>query len=141
MRNLDNFRQAVESPKSGKLMAYFLIYPTLLPTSCVKIHQMIYVIFHDTAPLYLFTSNITYFLQKQSIKVDIFRLATAFIKIHQIPHAIFGTKSQFFFKLCITLQCHETNSSVLFHLNLYMLWTKGSDQSVNFQTFDCLHGN
>ena len=32
-----------------------------------------------------------------------FRLATAGIKIFQIPHVIFGTKSQFFFKLCITL--------------------------------------
>ena len=28
------------------------------------------------------------------------------------------------------------NSSVLFHLNLYMLWIKGAHQSVNFQTFD-----
>ena len=31
------------------------------------------------------------------------------------------------------------NSSVLFHLNLYMLWTKGVHQSANFQTFDCSH--
>ena len=61
MRNLDNYRQAVESPKSHKswnLMGYFClkitflqlkhiqrIYPTLLSTSCVKIHQMTYVIF------------------------------------------------------------------------------------------------
>ena len=28
------------------------------------------------------------------------------------------------------------DSSVLFHLKLYMLWIKGSDQSANFQTFD-----
>ena len=41
-------------------------------------------------------------------KQQIFRLATARIKIHQIPHVIFGIKSQFFFKLCITLQCRET---------------------------------
>ena len=53
MRNLDNFRQAVESPKTWNLMGYFCpkntflqlkhiqrIYPTLLSTSCVKIHQM-----------------------------------------------------------------------------------------------------
>ena len=30
-----------------------------------------------------------------------FRLATVRIKIHLIPHVIFGTKNQFFFKLCI----------------------------------------
>ena len=32
---------------------------------------------------------------------------SALIKIYQIYHVIFETKSQFFFKLCITLQCHE----------------------------------
>ena len=31
------------------------------------------------------------------------------------------------------------NSSVLFHLKLYMLWTKGPYQSANFQTCDCSH--
>ena len=38
-----------------------------------------------------------------------FRLSTARVKNRQIPHVIFGTKSQFFFKLCITLQWHETS--------------------------------
>ena len=147
-----------------------------------------------------FSSNITYFLQKQPIKVQIFRLSTARVKVHQIPHVIFQTKSQFFFKVWIFLQCHERsffctflaetlyaidksstskckfsdlpllafkftkflmpffeprvsfssnfaslfsvmkdNSSVFFHLNLFMLWAKGSDQSANPQTFDCSH--
>ena len=59
MRNLDNFRQAVESPKSWNLMGYFCpkntflqlehyipkIYLTLLSTTWVKIHQITYVIF------------------------------------------------------------------------------------------------
>ena len=53
MRNLDNFRQAVESPKSWNSMGYigpkntFLqlkhtqrIYLILLLTTCVKIHQI-----------------------------------------------------------------------------------------------------
>ena len=40
--------------------------------------------------------------------MQIFRLATACMKIHQILYVIFGNKSQFFFKLCIPLQCHET---------------------------------
>ena len=31
------------------------------------------------------------------MKVQLFRLATFRIKIYQIPHVIFGTKSQFFF--------------------------------------------
>ena len=89
MRNLDNFRQAVESPKSLNSMGYFWlkntclqlkyytqrIYLTLLSTTCVKIHQITYVIFetinhfYDTTHLYFFNSNITYVLQKQPIKV------------------------------------------------------------------------
>ena len=66
IRNLNNFRQSVESPKSGNFMSFcpknkFLhlknyqrIYLTILSTTCVKIHQTAYVNFHDTTPLYLF---------------------------------------------------------------------------------------
>ena len=134
--------------------------------------------------------------------MQIFRLSTAGVKVHQIPHVIFQTKNQFFFKVWISFQCHERsffctflaetlhaidksstskckfsdlplltlkftkflmsfleprvsfssnfaslfsvmrhNSSVLFHLNLYMLWTKGAHQSANFQTFNYSHEN
>ena len=59
MKNLDNFTQAVKSPKGIDLMGYicpkntFLqlkhhiqrIYETLLSAACVKIHQILYVIF------------------------------------------------------------------------------------------------
>ena len=58
MMNLDNFRQAVESPKSGNSMGYFCpkntffqlnhfnqrVYLTLLSTNCVIINQIPYVI-------------------------------------------------------------------------------------------------
>ena len=59
---MENFRQAVESPKNWNLMRYFCpkntflqlkhiqwIYPTLLSTTCVKIHQMTYVIFETVS--------------------------------------------------------------------------------------------
>ena len=62
-------------------------------------------------------------------------LATAHIKINQIPHVIFGTKSQFFFKLHIVLfSVMRHNASVLFHLNIYMLWTNRFNQSASFLT-------
>ena len=84
MRNLDNFRQAVETPKNWNSMGYicpkntFLqlkhyiqrIYLTLLSTTCVKIHQIPYVIFETISHFsrhnssVFFSSNITYFLQK-----------------------------------------------------------------------------
>ena len=60
-----------------------------------------YVIFYDMNPLYFFSSNITYFLQKQPIKVEIFRIFAARVKVHQISNVIFQTKSQFFFKVWI----------------------------------------
>ena len=40
----------------------------------------------------------------QSPNFDTFQ---SLVKIRHIPHVIFQTTSQFFFKLCITLQCHE----------------------------------
>ena len=69
--------------------------------------------------LYFFSWNFICYLQKQNIKLHVFRFATACIKIHQIPHLIFGTKSQFFlsnFGLLFSVMIH--NSSVLLHVNL-----------------------
>ena len=38
---------------------------------------------------------------------EIFGLLSGLMKIQQIPHVIFETTIQFFFKICITLQYHE----------------------------------
>ena len=75
LSNFDNFRQAAESPKGWNSMGYFCpkntflqlkhyirgIYLTLLSTTCVKIHQIPYVIFetisrfsrHNSSVLFL----------------------------------------------------------------------------------------
>ena len=63
------------------------------------------VMIHNSSAF--FGSDIIYFRQKQPIKMQIFRHVRACIKIHEILHVIFGTKSQFSFKLYITLQCYE----------------------------------
>ena len=92
----------------------------------VKIHQIPHVIFGTNTPR-AFSSNfaslfsvIKYnssvffhlsficFGQKDLIKVQIFRLSTASMKINQIPYAIFQAICQFSFKICITFQCHDT---------------------------------
>ena len=54
------------------------------------------------------------FGRKEPINVQILRLSSAYVKIHQIPIVIFQTKSQFFFKVWITLQCHERYCTFLF---------------------------
>ena len=41
------------------------------------------------------------------MKVQIFRFFTAQVKIHQISHVTFQTRSEFFFKVWSTRQCHE----------------------------------
>ena len=71
----------------------------------LQIFHHSFVLWH-ASPLYFFGSNIIYFWQKQLIKTQIFRLPTARIKIHQIIHFIFRTKSLFFFRL-YNLQRHE----------------------------------
>ena len=40
-----------------------------------------------------------------------------------------------------TLDTSLHNSSVLFHLKLYMFWIKGAHQSASIQTFDCSQEN
>ena len=84
MNNLSNFRQAMESPKSWNLMFFSkkyipsakILYTEDLPnitfnyllmwrfTKLLMSFFKPVVIFHDTTLLYLFSSNITYFLQK-----------------------------------------------------------------------------
>ena len=41
------------------------------------------------------------------MKVSILTLSSVLMKICQIPHVIFQTTSHFFFKFCMTPQCHE----------------------------------
>ena len=53
------------------------------------------------------SSCILYFGQKDPMKIPILTLSSVLMKTCQIPHVIFQTASQFFFKFCVTLQCHE----------------------------------
>ena len=77
-------------------------------------HKAVFLqILHSTSiswkitPLYFFRSNVICFAQKEPIKVEILRISSTQVKIHQIP-LTFETTTQFFFKFCFTLQCHET---------------------------------
>ena len=57
-------------------------------------------------PLWILSSYFPYFGLKDPIIIPILRLQIALVKISYIPHVIFQTTSKFFFKFCITLQCH-----------------------------------
>ena len=126
MRNLDNLRQAVESPKSLNLMGYFCpkntllqlehyipkIYLTLLSTTCVKIHQITHVIFETIYKLF-FTQFLCIFLAQTFH--TFYKSSPPKCKFSDFPllglkftkFLIFQTKSQFFLKVWIFFQCHE----------------------------------
>ena len=70
--------------------------------------------------------------------MQIFRLATARKKSAKFLIWFLETRVSFSSNLASFFSVMRHNSSVLFHLNLYMLWTKGTHQSAIFQTSDCL---
>ena len=47
-----------------------------------------------------------YFLAQRDHQSESFRPLSSWVKTHEITHVMFETTSQFFFKPCITLQCH-----------------------------------
>ena len=128
MRNLENFRQAVESQKSWNVMGYFCpkntflqlkqnipkIYLTLLWTTCVKIHQITYVIFeairhfsrHNSFVFFLAqTLNTFYKISPSKCKFSDFPLLG--LKFTKFLISFFKHKVSSFFKVWIFFQCHE----------------------------------
>ena len=89
MRNLENFRLAVEIPKSWKSMGYFFpknallqlehyipkIYLTLLSTTCVKIFQITHVSF-ETINKSFFAQFLCIFLA-QTLHINITYLSVS----------------------------------------------------------------
>ena len=74
----------------------FMKAQIIFPLKFVSIFNMIT---HNSSLLFWLKHNIlSTTVAHQS--ANFHRLATALIKMHQIPHLIFGTKSQLFFKLC-----------------------------------------
>ena len=75
------------------------------------------------------------------MKVQIFRLLPAHIKIQQIRHVILEPTASFSSNIASIFSVMRHDSSVLLHLPLYILWTEGAHQNANFQTFDYLLEN
>ena len=68
---------------------------------------------------------IIYFGQRSQLKSNFFKFSSARVKIHQIPNVM-----SFFIVM-------THNSYVNFNLIHFLLWTKESHQSTNFDTFKC----
>ena len=120
-----------------------MIYLTLLSTTCVKIHQILYAIFETIShfsrhnSFAFFSSKITYF---HPIKVQIGRLSTAPVKIHKIPWVIFQIK--------VSVSSKSRSFSVSWEIILlYFLAEtlhaidKSNTSRYKFQTCQCSHQN
>ena len=143
-RNLNNFRKAVESPKSWNLMG-FCPKNTFLQLKDYIREDLSNITFNylcENSPNYLchfwnhksFFSS--YFLQKYPIKVLILRLSTAQAKVHQISHVTFQIKSQFFFIVLVFFQCHERQFFNTFLAET--LYTIGKSSTSKFKFSDLL---
>ena len=86
-----------------------------------------------------FSSCIFYFGQKDRMKIPILTLSSVLMKICQIPHVNFQTKSQFLFKFSMTLLCHE--KWLLYNFlgqTLYTLHTRDQSKCKPFRLFSAL---
>ena len=69
----------------------------------------------QNSPILFFSWKIMYFIQKKPIKMQIFEIfSSAWVKIRQIPHVIFESTSQFSFRCCINIQCHQATLPEIF---------------------------
>ena len=165
-RYLDNFRQALENPKSWNLMGYFCpkinlpkkyialakaLYTEYLTFNCLcgnspRTLSLYYFLQHNSSVFFLtqitFSAETLYTIDKSSTwKCKFSDLLLLRLKFTKFLMSFLGLRVSFLFKLCTLFSVMRHNSSVLFHLYLYMLWTKEACQSANFQTFNCSHEN
>ena len=81
----------------------------------------------------LFHLNLYMLWKKNPIKVGIFWLSTAHMKINQIPDVIFQATSQLFFKFCNILQCHD-----ILKFSNWNISCVGQKEPINMQFFRLL---
>ena len=102
----------------------------------MQICQILHVVFESTSQFSfkIFSvikhnsssaQSIIYIGQRRQLNSKFFRFLSARVKIHQIPHVM----------SFLIVMTHD--SSVNFKLINFLLWTKGSHQSPNFDTFEC----
>ena len=105
----------------------------------IKVHPILHAIFENTSLGFIQVLNhcsvlwkITpvSFEQKEPIK-------KTFPDFWVVGWKFIFEATDFCFRLCIILQCHEITFLFFFWLKLCMIRTKGTRYSAKFQTFDC----
>ena len=113
----------------------------LLGSLMMKVHPIRQAIFETTRSGFfkfcitfqcrIYLAKTSYTLDKIAHRSEIFGLLSGWV--HQIPHVIFETTSQFFFKLCITLHCHGINLLYFFSWDFIWFLTFFSTTVQNFR--------
>ena len=123
-------------------------------SALMKVHPIRHAIFETTrsgfiqilhhcsvswkiTPLYLFSSNLIYFGQKEHIKVKCSDFWVDGWKFTKLLISCLKPQVSFSLNFASLLSVTRDNSFVLFQLKLYMIWTKEVHQSARFETFDC----
>ena len=86
---------------------------------------------------YFFFLNFIYFGQRGQLKSKCFRFSSARVKFCEIPHANLKLQVNFSWNFAWFFIVMAHNSSVSFKIMHFLLWKKGSNQSPNFDTFEC----
>ena len=142
MRNLDNFRKAVESSKSWNLMGYICPKNTFLQLKHYIQRIYFQLLAWKFTKLIVIFETISHFSRHNSSVAHhdaIFRLSTARVKVHRILHVIFQTKGPFFFKGWIFFQRHERSFFCTFSAETLYAIDKSRSLNSNFQTCHCSH--
>ena len=120
------------------------IYLKLLSITCVKIHQIPYVVFETISHFsrhnssVFFRLNVLYTFYKSSpAKCKFSEFSLLALKLTKFEMSFFKQKASFSSKFRSLFIVMRHNSSVLFQLKFYMLLTKVADQSAKFQNFYC----
>ena len=92
-------------------------------------------------PLYFLWLKLHIVWTKIAHQSEIFKLLSGWVKIRQIPHVILETTSQFFFKLCITLHCHERQVFCTFLAETLYDFCKRSTPKCKISEFRLLRSN
>ena len=95
----------------------------------------------EVTPQHFFSWNFICYWEKQHIKCKFSYLPLIALKSTKFLMSFLEPRASFSSNFASLFSVMRHNSSVLFHLKLYMLWTKGADQSANFQTLDFSHEN
>ena len=69
--------------------------------------------------------------------MQIFRPATAGVKINQISYVIFQTPVNVSSNIASRFSVMTRNFSVIFYLKRYVLWSKRAHYSAAFETLEC----